>query len=315
MKIDLHLPTGWNQCTVEELEHIAASILAEQALVSRYRIFDWDRVKVSIVLAINDITIMPSDDATVSADSVSGEEWLVKRPQDAEPWPLTAGHMQSLCEHLAFITDEKAAPLWRFPYPEIDVRCKKEEGRALSHQPSAIIHLQGPYPLLDGYTWREYRLLTDWMQEYMRCANAMAQSKREDVRSKNQAALDKARNEFLAVLFKFATSDISHHTSDIFEGFSPIKWQVILFWWSGLMVQLAKKFPRVFKVQPVKKSRKGKQHTSPWDFYNSVTASIQKYIGGLSAQDVDNQPYGVTLQQLEMMAVEAEEMEKIKNKK
>ena len=334
-KIDLHLPTGWNQCTVEELEHIAASILAEQALVSRYRIFDWDRVKVSIVLAINDITIMPSDDdATVSTDSVRGEEWLVKRPQDAEPWPLTAGHMQSLCEHLAFITDEKAAPLWKFPYMEIKVKGYrlevKDKKGGISHHTSDIIHLKGPHPLLDGYSWREYRLLTDWMQEYMRCANALAQSKREDVRSKSQAALDNARNEFLAVLFKRSESGVKAEWkgseraensslftlhSSLFEDFSPIKWQVILFWWSGLMTQLAKKFPRVFKVQPVKKSRKGKQHTSPWDFYNSVTASIQKYIGGLSAQDVDNQPYGVTLQQLEMMAVEAEEMEKIKNKK
>ena len=81
--------------------------------------------------------------------------------------------------------------------------------------------------------------------------------------------------------------------------------------------QLQKKFPRVFKSQPVdKKGRQPKQKPdTPWDFYNNVTASIQKYIGGLSVQDVDNQPYGVTLKQLEMMADEAAEMEKLKNKK
>ena len=83
------------------------------------------------------------------------------------------------------------------------------------------------------------------------------------------------------------------------------------------MQQLQKKFPRVFKSQPVdKKGRQPKQKAdTPWDFYNNVTASIQKYIGGLSVQDVDNQPYGVTLKQLEMMADEAAEMEKLKNKK
>jgi hypothetical protein len=81
------------------------------------------------------------------------------------------------------------------------------------------------------------------------------------------------------------------------------------------MAQLAKKFPKVFKPQPVGKKQRRPQKDTPWDFYNRVTATIQKYIGGLSAQAVDDQPYGVTLQQLEMMADEAAEMEKLKHKK
>jgi hypothetical protein len=180
----------------------------------------------------------------------------------------------------------------------------------------------GPPPLLDGYTWKEYRWLTDWMQEYMRIANALAQGKREDGRGK--AALDSARNEFLAVLFKKKDDNKDNKDNrepltinpESFTDFSPVKWQVILFWWSSLMAQLAKKFPKVFKQQPVGKGkRKQQQKDTPWDFYNRVTATIQKYVGGLSAQDVDDQPYGVTLQQLEMMATEAAEMEKLKKKK
>ena len=80
------------------------------------------------------------------------------------------------------------------------------------------------------------------------------------------------------------------------------------------MRQLAKKFPRVFKNQPVKKGRRTQSPDTPWDFYNHVTATIQKYIGGLSASDVDDQPYGVVLQQLEMMADEAAELERAKSK-
>lgn len=179
--------------------------------------------------------------------------------------------------------------------------------------------------LLDGYTWNEYRWMTDWMQAYMRHSNAVAQSKMEDVRRKSQEAAENARNEFLAVLFKPKaldgktaehTSAISHLTSDIFTDFSPVKWQVILFWWSSLMSMLAKKFPKVFKSQPVGKGkRKQQQQDTPWDFYNRVTATIQKYIGGLSEQDVNNATYGTILQQLEMMADEAAEMEKLKHKK
>jgi hypothetical protein len=81
---------------------------------------------------------------------------------------------------------------------------------------------------------------------------------------------------------------------------------------------LEKKFPKVFKSQPVgngKRKRRPQQQDTPWDFYNRVTATIQKYIGGLSEQDVNNATYGTILQQLEMMADEAAEMEKLKMKK
>ena len=67
------------------------------------------------------------------------------------------------------------------------------------------------------------------------------------------------------------------------------------------MQQLAHKFPKVFKQQPVEKGKRGRQQQdTPWDFYNRVTATIQKYVGGLSADDADAQPYGVVLQQLEI---------------
>ena len=308
--IELHLPKSWNQCTTEELEIIAAAIIEEQQRVDRYHPFEWSRVKLNVVLAVNNLT--PEQKGEGSDD----QEWLVRRPEDKESWPISVGQLVALTDMLSWLDDEKSdKTIFMFPYPEIDVRCKREEGRLLRHQPSAIIHLQGPPPLLDGYTWQEYRWLTDWMQEYMRLSNA-----------KRDAST--AQREFLAILFKPAVSTagnaaataattISPLTSDLFAGFSPVKWQVILFWWSSLMQQLQKKFPRVFKSQPVdKKGRQPKQKAdTPWDFYNNVTASIQKYIGGLSVQDVDNQPYGVTLKQLEMMADEAAEMEKLKNKK
>lgn len=308
--IDLHLPKSWNQCTTEELEIIAAAIIEEQQRVDRYHPFEWSRVKLNIVLAVNNLRVVSKQSAT---DDDSDSTFIVNRSKEEGDFPITAGQLLALTDMLSWLDDEKSdKTIFMFPYPEIDVRCKKEEGRALIHHPSSIIHLQGPPPLLDGYTWQEYRWLTDWMQEYMRLSNA-----------KRDAST--AQREFLAILFKpaektagdAAATTISPLTSDLFVGFSPVKWQVILFWWSSLMQQLQKKFPRVFKSQPVdKKGRQPKQKAdTPWDFYNNVTASIQKYIGGLSVQDVDNQPYGVTLKQLEMMADESAEMEKLKNKK
>ena len=306
--IDLHLPQSWNHCTTDELESIAAAIINEQQRVDKYHPFDWGRVKLNIVLAVNDITVKSS----LSPDD---EEWLVERPQDSEPWPISTGQLLSLTARLAWVDDEKANKIiFLFPYPTLDVRCKKEDVRAISHQTSAIIHLQGPPPLLDGYTWKEYRWLTDWMQEYIRQTNAMAQVTSDELRVKHQAALDQVRNEFLAILFRPKGDNAGKLTASTFEGFEPVKWQVILFWWSSLMLQLQRKFPKVFKPQSIGNGKRPQKDT-PWDFYNRVTATIQKYIGGLSSHDVDDQPYGVTLQQLEMMADEAAEMEKLKHKK
>ena len=327
-QIDLHLPTGWNRCTTEELEAIAAAIIQEQQRVDRYHPFDWSRVKLNIVLSINEITISEElrvkSEEFAAATENSDTEWLVKRPQDKEPWPITTGQLVALTERLAWIDDEKASKvIFQFPYPELTLvhgsgfMVQGSKRKAQGSKPLTVnrepLTVAGPPPLLDGYTWQEYRWMTDWMQAYMRNSNA-----------KNADGAAQAQREFLAVLFKPKagggktdehTSAISHLTSDIFTDFSPVKWQVILFWWSSLMSMLAKKFPKVFKQQPVGKGkRRQQQQDTPWDFYNRVTATIQKYIGGLSEQDVNNATYGTILQQLEMMADEAAEMEKLKKK-
>lgn len=286
--IDLHLPTGWNQATTEELEHIAAAIILCQQRQDRYHPFDWAQVKLMAVLAINGIEVVESGD----------DEYMVKRKEDSESWPITTGQLYSLTEQLAWIDDEKAdKTVFQFPYPELTITNNRE--------PITVV---GPPPLLDGYTWQEYRWLTDWMQEYMRCENAKRDS-------------TAARNEFLAILFKRGgrnndiTESRNNDTLDaaLFTDFDPVKWQVILFWWSSLMAILARKFPKVFKQQPVGKQRR-QQKDTPWDFYNRVIATIQKYVGGLSEQDVNTASYGTILQQLDMMAREAEEMERLNKK-
>ena len=316
--IDLHLPRGWNDCTTEELEMIATAMLVCQARTGRYHPFDTAQVKVMAVMMINGLTVVDSQE-----DDGQEGNYLLSAPHlnDGEPFRIEGGQMVALTEMLDWIYDDHATqPLFVFPYQTLEVEGQrsKVEGRRLE--------VSGPPPLLDGYTWREYRLLQDWMSLYMRQQNNLikvATLRRHDKEAiqRYQESISQAQREFLAVLFKpkeetsaVANSQLSTLNSQLFEGFSPIKWQVILFWWSGLMQQLAKKFPRVFKSQPVGKHRPQKQDT-PWDFYNQVTASVQKYVGGLSAQEVDNQPYGVTLQQLEMMARESEEMEKISKRK
>ena len=312
--IDLHLPKSWNQCTTDELEMIAAAIIAEQQRVGRYHPFDWSRVKLDVVLAVNNLHVVrngrnveDSENRNSEDDAAADGVWIVSRSKEEGDFPISTGQLLALTQMLSWLDDEKSdKTIFMFPYPEITIEAKeqnerKDGGSKFFTLHSSLFTLQGPPPLLDGYTWREYRWLTDWMQEYMRRTNAHLDA-------------TSAQREFLAVLFKPA--DGGTVPSDSFAGFSPVRWQVILFWWSSLMALLAKKFPKVFKQQPVGKGkRRPQQQDTPWDFYNRVTATIQKYIGGLSAQAVDDQPYGVTLQQLEMMGDEAAEMEKLKRKK
>jgi len=275
--IHLHLPNAWNRCTTDELEYIAAEIISEQLLVGRYHQFDWDKVKLKIVLAVNGISIVPSQNEEVR----DGQEWLVKRTQDEEAWPINVGQLVSLCKQLSWLTDEKARPLFNFPYPKLII---------------GNVTLQGASPLLDGYSWNDYRLLSDWMQIYVR---------------NNNARLDagEAQRQFLAVLFR--SSDGSPVNPNTFENFSPVKWQVILFWWSALMQQLAQKFPKVFKARPVKR---GQRQESPWDFYNHVTATLADEYK-TSEKDQRDETYSVTLQKLQNMADKAAEMERISKKK
>ena len=317
-QINLHLPTGWNRCTTEELEVIAAAIIQEQQRVDRYHPFDWSRVKLNVVLNVNHIEVV-SQPVPVIKDYSNDDTYLVRRSKDEESWPITVGQLVALTERLAWIDDEKSSKvIFQFPYPELEPPSYPPRGKkgSLPREGWGGVTLVGPPPLLDGYTWQEYRWMTDWMQAYMRHSNA-----------KNAEGAAQAQREFLAILFKpnnpsqtLPREDFSSPSGDkrgvLFEGFSPIKWQVILFWWSSLMSMLAKKFPKVFKQQPVSKGKhRQQQQDTTWDFYNRVTATIQKYIGGLSEQDVNTATYGTILQQLEMMADEAAEMEKMKMKK
>ena len=318
--IDLHLPTGWNQATTEELEHIAAAIIYAQQRQDRYHPFDWAQVKLMAVLAINGLEVV-SQPVPVIQDYSHDDTYLLRRDKE-EPFPISVGQLCDLCSHLDWIEDPKPRyPLFHFPYKEITVGAN---GMTLT--------LQGPIAMLDGYSWQEYRWLTDWMPEYLRAVNG-----------KRDAS--NAECQFLSILFR-AEQTINDKIKELeaeaelkgddfpkkqrqelkslkalvkdpavlFSDFSPVKWQVILFWWSALMLQLERKFPKVFKQQPVGKRQRQQKADTPWDFYNRVIATIQKYVGGLSEQDVNTASYGTILQQLDMMAREAEEMERLNKK-
>lgn len=296
-QIDLHLPRGWNDCTTRELEQISAAMLLRQQSATRLRPFDWAQVKVDVVLALNNLQVL-------------GENMFCQKRKffKSEPFPITTGQMMDLCSRLRWIDAPTAQqqPLYHFPYPVLRL--------------SWLHKYYGPGTLLDSYTWTEYRLLQDWMGVYMQWQNRLITLQHDLHATAEQyldvnRQIDSARAHFLAVLFR-AKRVLSHpdSASRAFRDFDPVRWQVILLWWSSLMQQLMKKFPRVFKPQPVGRGRKQQKHQSPWDFYNHVTATLADEYK-ISETEQKSETYSVTLQKLENMAEKSAELERLSKKK
>lgn len=309
-QIDLHLPRGWNDCTTRELEQISAAMMLRQQQATRLRPFDWDKVKMDCVLAVNDLRVvsqLPSDDIQPANDAYLVQFRHRKFFRRQAPFPITTGQMMDLCSRLSWIDapQDKQQPLYRFPYPVLRL--------------SLLHEYHGPDVMLNGYSWTEYRNLQDFMQNYMRAQNHLInvqQTPRATIEQHYDAlqTIDDARACFLAVLFRAKGASANPVAAcKPFRQFDSIKWQVILLWWSSLMQQLMQKFPRVFKAQPVKGRRAAKSQ-SPWDFYNHVTATLADEYK-TSETDQANETYSVTLQKLENMAQKSAELEKLSKKK
>ena len=309
-QINLHVPRGWNDCTTRELEQISAAMMLRQQQATRLRPFDWDKVKVDVVLAVNNLRVvsqLPSDGIQPAGDAYLVQFRHRKFLRRQAPFPITTGQMVDLCSRLDWIDapHDKQQPLYLFPYPVLRL--------------SLLHEYHGPDVMLNGYSWTEYRNLQDFMQNYMRAQNLLISIQQRPHATIEQhydalQAIDDARSCFLAVLFRAKGASANPVAAcKPFRQFDPIKWQVILLWWSSLMQQLMLKFPRVFKTQPVKGRRAAKSQ-SPWDFYNHVTATLADEYK-TSETDQANETYSVTLQKLENMARKSEELERLSKKK
>ena len=284
-KIDLHCPKGWNQCTTWELEQIAAALILETMQTDRYHPFDLLEVKLKAFLAINRLEVVDEGEKVRRSEG----EFLVRFKDERKWWQrllgkkaempflLTTAHIHAIIsEYFTWLDDDKADPLMRPPYEPIT-------------------------PLLDGYMWHEYRLMQDWMDVYVKTNNRLASMRtNHPLYNKVRAEVLNARNNFLAILMRKEVKE-----------FDDVKWQVVLFWWSGLMHMLMKKYPRCFKQQ---KPGKRQKPSNPLDIYTSIIATMQTKTH-LSEETIDKHTsYQVILEQLERLAKESEEMEKISRK-
>jgi len=191
----------------------------------------------------------------------------------------------------------------------------------------------GPNPLMDGFIWKRYRFAQDYMSVYVDAHNAFLAMQKQgnkvspDDLLKAYKNYDLAKAMFLALLFNRRVTYVDeesgksktdfHYQSnqhsdnaEYFRNFPESDFQLILLWWQGMMHYLQHTYPKVFKKQPVKSSKKP---VSPLEVYTRTTATMEKYLH-ITASEVDREPYTTILQQLEDITRRNEDIEKMNQK-
>ena len=257
----------------------------------------------------------PSGDATSVSDPI-----FRCRKGDVE-FELQTWQVHSFLEQLAWLdaTDAKGRPLpmpkMMWPYPERLWRLRWKRW-----MPEKDYYRPGE--LLDGLSWAQYRLANDWMEVYTNAANGLiaeqekhAKANPERIRSLAEQQ-ENARLEVLAQLFYVSDpaepSKVKSAPRRLLRKITDVEWQVCLFWWSSMMQYLKEQYPKCFKSSA--KPSRSRQQPLPIELYTRSMATLQKYLGGLTEDEINAQTAHAILRHLNDMAVEAEEMEKLRRK-
>ena len=238
----------------------------------------------------------------------------------------SAEYLASGAGLLDWLDNERGAHLTRFPYPTLRLRNK----RGLLRRKTDY---EGPAQDMDGFSWQQYRFASDLMGQYTSLANNLVKMKQMGKFTAEQIQLqadsvDQARSMFLATIFNRRIDFIDTNTNmkvydfhydvrqfdtqaPLFRHFPDHQWQPVLFWWTGMMNTLSRRYPHVFKVQKLDRTQRP---STPLEIYTATIATMQKY-ASLTEDQVNNQSYSLVLEHLERLSKENEEMEKIRNAK
>lgn len=338
-KINLTLPRGWNQCTPSQLEQIAAITQEQVEKIDRYHPFDMQKVKIAIFFLFTGLKVDAYPDPRQPLEE---QHYLVSVEPQKAAFPLYLWQLNYWLTPKSK-TKDKTSPEYIAQGAGLLDWLDADSGNYLTHFPYPLIKqkakwyhrsktFQGPRQDLDGFSWQQYRFASDMMQTYTKLNNNLVKMKKinkftEEQLQQQAASVQSARNMFLAVIFNTTTNYIDPTTgmkkfdfhyeanqltanAKYFIDFSETQWQVILFWWSGIMHTLAHRYPHVFKVQKVNNDKL----LTPMEIYTATTATMQKY-AGLTEDQVNTQSYSLVLEHLERLSKENEEMEKMRKGK
>jgi len=328
--LDLKVPRGWAYCTTRELEMIAEEMIRAQMVagLSRFHPFDWIEIKTRLFFRFAEVTIVSQYvyDGDETDARYGNTTFVCRHPSlGKETFELQTWQVHSFLDQLAWLdaTDAKGRalpmPKLMWPYPT----------RLRHWWPLWKRDYFAPGELMDGMTWQTYRWINDWMEAYTNTANALVQE-RERIRGTGSADRSKATASgnqvpvpMIAALVR-QEQDIRLTVLSLVFGcpkwrvrlarISEVEWQVIMFWWSSMMQYLKEQYPKCFKSSDKKPRSRSKQQPLPIELYTRSMATLQKYLGGLTEDEINAQTAHAILRHLNDMAVEAEEMEKIRKK-
>ena len=312
-RIDLRMPKGWSDMTVTELETVA-SVLVEAA--AQRPSLNSKQVKVKLFLALTGLEVLESANP---AKPVEEQYLVVCRRGHVERLVMYLWQMHYWMEEQMSWLD-KPSNLLMFPYKEYKKWTWK--GR---HK------YEGPSALMQNFQWRQYRIAGEYMDYFITESNRLVKMRESNVSAseikKQLHAVARAKGLFLATLFNRKVKFVDAETKLIrkefvyvssqsirnwrdFEHFSDVKFQVVLFWWTGTMNWLQKKYPKVFKSTNPKKNTVA----NPLELYTRQTATMEKYLG-INEEELNRELYTNVLQHLQDMMDESDRMKELNNKK
>lgn len=312
-RIDLRMPKGWSDMTVTELETVA-SVLVEAA--AQRPALTAKQVKVKLFLALTGLEVLESANP---AKPVEEQYLVVCRRGHVERLVMYLWQMHYWMEEQMGWLD-KPSNLLMFPYKEYKKWTWK--GR---HK------YEGPSALMQNFQWRQYRIAGEYMGYFITESNRLVKMRESNVSAseikKQLHAVARAKGLFLATLFNRKVKFVDAETKLIrkefvyvssqsirnwrdFEHFSDVKFQVVLFWWTGTMNWLQKKYPKVFKNTNPKKN----SVANPLELYTRQTATMEKYLG-INEEELNRELYTNVLQHLQDMMDESDRMKELNNKK
>ena len=312
-RIDLRMPKGWSDMTVTELETVA-SVLVEAA--AQRPSLNSKQVKVKLFLALTGLEVLESANP---AKPVEEQYLVVCRRGHVERLVMYLWQMHYWMEEQMSWLD-KPSNLLMFPYKEYKKWTWK--GRHKDEGPSA---------LMQNFQWRQYRIAGEYMDYFITESNRLVKMRESNVSAseikKQLHAVARAKGLFLATLFNRKVKFVDAETKLIrkefvyvssqsirnwrdFEHFSDVKFQVVLFWWTGTMNWLQKKYPKVFKSTNPKKNTVA----NPLELYTRQTATMEKYLG-INEEELNRELYTNVLQHLQDMMDESDRMKELNNKK
>lgn len=312
--LDLKVPKGWQMCTTRELEMIAEEMIRAQmmASLSRFHPFDWVEIKTRLFFRFAEVTIVSQYvyDGDETDARYGNTTFVCRHPSlGKDTFELQTWQVHSFLEQLAWLdaTDGKGRalpmPKLMWPYPT----------RLRRWWPLWKREYYAPGELMDGMTWQTYRWINDWMEAYTNTANALVAEREKGAKGSGTIAPlvrqeRDIRQTVLSLIFGCPRWRIR------LARFSDVEWQTVMFWWSSMMQYLKEQYPKCFKSSDKKPRSRSKQQPLPIELYTRSMATLQKYLGGLTEDEINAQTAHAILRHLNDMAVEAEEMEKLRRK-